>query len=178
MTTQTRIQLKLQPDSGSICYQDSDDGVVFHIEATDDSAFSTSPTSSPNADGCDVRTSNGAVRGARDCGNSGEESASAQTDLIKSFIRQHLVKNGEDSRRLVPMMRRDGIEAMLVAMVGLHLRKDAGQSGGSDSGSAVKTLHKTLGTLVSLLQQREKALRFVEENMKVGTDADGNGEEA
>lgn len=177
MTTQTRIQLKLQPDSGSIFYQDSDDGVVFYIEVANGN-FPTSPPSSPDADGCDVGTSNRAGRGARGCGNSGEESISAQTDLIKSFLRRHLVKNGEDSLRLVPMMRKGSIEAMLVAVVGLHLRKDAGQSGGSGAGSAARTLPKTLGTLSSLLQQREKAPRFVEENMKVGNDGDGDGEEA
>ncbi|KUI60377.1 hypothetical protein VP1G_07584 [Cytospora mali] len=194
MTTQTHIQLKLQPDSGSIFYQDSEDGVVFHIEAM--AAFSPPPSHSQSSnDSIDAWMSRryspppyyhtfNTTNGTAAAGGEEEEPArKAQTDLIKSFLRQHLVKNGEDSRCLIPMMHKDSIEALLIAMVGLHLRKDGGGlahrrgSGGvmCGAGAAVGTLHKTLGTLVSMLQQREKALRYVEANM--GTGYDGYGEE-
>ncbi|ROV89300.1 hypothetical protein VSDG_09090 [Cytospora chrysosperma] len=189
MTTQTRIMLKLQPDSGSIFYQDKEDGVVFHIEATDGRSPPPSRSSSPNGDSISVHTSSTSGGGedqTRAGGGGGQEPAAtttAQADLVKSFLRQHLIKNGADSRRLVPMMHEDGIEAMLVAMVGLHLRRDGGRGGGSGAaGEAVRALHRTLGTLVSMLQQREKALRFVEENavwgaVDVSVDGDGDGEE-
>lgn len=175
MTSQTRIQLKVRPDSGSIFYQDSENGVVFHIEAKGDSP-PASHSSSPTLDSIDVRqdgrpghSTNNTDEGDHQAGgDGGHETGAAQTDLIKSFLRQHLVKNGEDSRCLIPMMHKDSIEAMLIAVVGLHLRRDGGQGKGDSTvdtaGRAVESLYKTLGRLVSLLQQREKALRYVEED--------------
>jgi hypothetical protein len=174
--------LKLQPDSGSIFYQDREDEVVFHIEATGGCSSPPSHSSSSNGDSISVHTFSTSGGEDQTPAGFGEEPAAtttAQADLIKSFLRQHLIKNGVDSRRLVPMMHEDGIEAMLVAMVGLHLRRDGGNDGGSGAGEAVRALHRTLGTLVSMLQQREKALRFVEENAVRAVDVtvDGYGEE-
>lgn len=172
MTTQTRIQLKLQRDSGSIFYQDKDDNLAFHIEPL------RSPCSSPSCDqekpsDHDCRRSNGSLsdiqpKSTRNAPPDDEEESAATTDLIKSFLRQHLLKNGGESRCLIPLMRKDGIEALLIATMALHLRKDGqGESGGDgvrDDGAAIRSLHKTLGSLVSVLQQRESVLRHLEEN--------------
>lgn len=172
MTTQTRIQLKLQRDSGSIFYQDKDDNLAFHIEAM----RSTPP--SPSADG---KTQS--EQGGRAATPEHEEESAATTDLVKSFLRQHLLKNGERSRCLIPMMKRDGMEALLIATVVLHLRKDGqgeDQNGGvRDDVAAIRSLHQTLGSLVSMLQQREKVLKYLEENPDVvsGDDAKTESEE-
>lgn len=172
MTIQTRIQLKLQRDSGSIFYQDKDDNLAFHIEAL----RSASP--SPPAD----KTTHCEQDGRSSTPEHEEESA-ATTDLVKSFLRQHLLKNGERSRCLIPLMKRDGMEALLIATVVLHLRKD-GQgedkdSGVRDDGAAIRSLHKTLGTLVSMLQQRERVLKYLEENPDIvsGDDVKTESEE-
>lgn len=173
MTTQTRIQLKLQRDSGSIFYQDKDDNLAFHIEAM----RSTPP--SPSA--ADERTQS--EQSGRAATPDQEEESAATTDLVKSFLRQHLLKNGERSRCLIPMMKRDGMEALLIATVVLHLRKDGqgeGEGGGvRDDGAAIRSLHKTLGSLVSMLQQRERVLKYLEENPDVvsGDDAKTESEE-
>lgn len=172
MTTQTRIQLKLQRDSGSIFYQDKDDNLAFHIEAL----RSRSP--SPSADETTQSEQHGRAP-TPDC----EEESAATTDLVKSFLRQHLLKNGEKSRCLIPLMRRDGIEALLIATVVLHLRKDGqgqGDDGGvRDDGAAIRSLHKTLGSLVSVMQQRESVLRYLEENPPVvsGDEAEAKDEQ-
>lgn len=171
MTTQTRIQLKLQRDSGSIFYQDKDDNLAFHIEAM---------RSTPPSPSADERSQS--EQGGRASTPDHEESA-ATTDLVKSFLRQHLLKNGERSRCLIPMMKRDGMEALLIATVVLHLRKDGqgeGEGGGvRDDGAAIRSLHKTLGSLVSMLQQRERVLKYLEENPDVvsGDDAKTESEE-
>ncbi|KAK7698541.1 hypothetical protein SLS64_012409 [Diaporthe eres] len=171
MTTQTRIQLKLQRDSGSIFYQDTDDNLAFHIEAL----RSTSP--SPSAD---EKTQ--PKQDQRASTPDHEEESAATTDLVKSFLRQHLLKNGERSRCLIPLMRKDGVEALLIATVVLHLRKDSqgeGEDGGvRDDGAAIRSLHKTLGSLVSVMQQRESVLKYLEENPPVasGDDAEAEGE--
>lgn len=172
MTIQTRIQLKLQRDSGSIFYQDKDDNLAFHIEAM----RSASP--SPSAD----ETTQSEQDGRASTPDQEEESA-ATTALVKSFLRQHLLKNGERSRCLIPLMKRDGIEALLIATVVLHLRKDGqgeDQDGAvRDDGAAIRSLHKTLGSLVSMLQQRERVLKYLEENPDVvsGDDAKTESEE-
>lgn len=172
MTTQTRIQLKLQRDSGSIFYQDKDDNLAFHIEAM---------RSTPPSPSADERTQS--EQGGRAATPDHEEESAATTDLVKSFLRQHLLKNGERSRCLIPMMKRDGMEALLIATVVLHLRKDGqgeGEGGGvRDDGAAIRSLHKTLGSLVSMLQQRERVLKYLEENPDVvsGDDAKTESEE-
>lgn len=171
MTTQTRIQLKLQRDSGSIFYQDKDDNLAFHIEAL----RSTSP--SPSAD---EKTQ--PEQDQRASTPDHEEESAATTDLVKSFLRQHLLKNGERSRCLIPLMKKDGMEALLIATVVLHLRKDGqgeGAEGGvRDDGAAIRSLHKTLGSLVSVMQQRESVLKYLEENPPVasGDDVEAEGE--
>lgn len=112
-----------------------------------------------------------------------QEESAATTDLVKSFLRQHLLKNGGESRGLIPLMRKDGIEALLIATMVLHLRKDGqvGTKGGGvrDDGAAIRSLHRTLGSLVSVLQQRESVLRYREENPLVvcGDEAETEGEE-
>jgi hypothetical protein len=175
MTTQTRIQLKLQRDTGSIFYEDKDDNITFHIEAL------RTTTPSPPADNMTIsaKSSQASTAVTSDSEHEAETTASstyggdadATTDLVKSFLRQHLLKNGEQSRCLIPLMRRDDIEALLIATVALHLRKDGqgqGEEGGvRDDGAAIRSLHKTLGSLVSVLQQREKVLNYLEENPHV-----------
>lgn len=137
MTSLTRVQIKLQ-DSGSIIYKDLEDDVIFHIEPMRDSD-SKDPTG-------------------------GYEDETATADLIKSFLRQHLLKNGESSYDITPLMRQENIEPLLNALIRLHLRKD-GQTdncGGCDGGgAAVVGIYKALGVLVSLLQQRNNALKVV-----------------
>ncbi|KAG6365678.1 hypothetical protein INS49_007289 [Diaporthe citri] len=172
MTTQTRIQLKLQRDSGSIFYQDKDDNLAFHIEPL----RSTSP--SPSSDEKTQSEQDG-----RASTPDHEEESAATNDLVKSFLRQHLLKNGERSRCLIPLMKKDGMEALLIATVVLHLRKDGqgeGDDGGvRDDGAAIRALHKTLGSLVSVMQQRESVLKYLEENPPAvsGDDAEAEGEE-
>lgn len=123
MTKATRVQLKLQ-DSGSILYKDSEDDIIFHIEAGD---------------------------------GDGEEAAT--TEVIKSFLRQHLLKNGASSHDVTPLMNTNRtIGPLLQAVVGLHCEQQEG--GGA---AAVSGIYKTLGVLVSLLQQREKALKVAAE---------------
>lgn len=69
---------------------------------------------------------------------------------------------------------------MLIATVALHLRKDGlvrgqGEDRGNsnnrdnvrDDGAAIRSLHRTLGSLVSVLQQRERVLTYLEENPHV-----------
>lgn len=80
------------------------------------------------------------------------------------------------------MVHRDSVEELLVATVGLHLRKEeAGHGGQGVRVVQFGVCTGTLGTLVSLLQQREKALLFVEEGGCVGCggngDGDGDGDE-
>lgn len=155
MTTSTRVQIRLQEDSGSILYTDSEDGVIFHIEPIADS-----PTSS------------------------GEDGA-ATTELLKSFLRQHLIRNGEPSNKIQPLMRAESVSPLVNAVTELHLRKDAGASvsvfgtdGSGDVGKAVKLIYKIFGTMVSMLQQREKALVAVgelAETLKVGVEVDEAG---
>ncbi|POS77899.1 hypothetical protein DHEL01_v203714 [Diaporthe helianthi] len=203
MPIQTRIQLSLQRDSGSIFYQDQEhDNLTFHIEAlrstnttitttttTTTSAHNKKMTASSSDQASQASTaltsesehetiSSAAAAAAAARGDDADESE-AETDLIKSFLRQHLLKNGEPSRCLIPLMKKDGIEAMLIATVALHLRKDGhghGQLGEGegdetsrvrDDGAAIRSLHKTLGSLVSVLQQRERVLTYLEENPHV-----------
>ena len=174
MTTQTRIQLKLQRDTGSIFYQDKDDNLAFHIEALGSkSTTQCSERRTPSgqaypASAAAIRNCEQQVRRAASADN-GESAAT--TDLIKSFFRQHLLKNGERSRCLIPLMKKDGMEALLIAAVVLHLRKD-GQGDCEDGdvrrdAAAVRSLHRTLGSLVSVLQQRESVLRYLQENPHV-----------
>lgn len=123
MTKLTRVQLKLR-DSGSILYKDSEDDVIFHIEA----------------------------------GTDQDEESTKQ--LIKSFLRQHLLKNGEPCHDITPLMKTESIGPLLIAVVRLQIRDYA-----SESTTAVSAMYKTLGGLVSLLQQREKALKVAAEMM-------------
>lgn len=186
MTTHTRIQLKLQRDSGSIFYQDKDDNLAFHIEAL--RSTSSSPSSDKKTPSDEASQSSKAVisesehQAGRIASPDHEESA-ATTDLVKSFLRQHLLRNGGQSRCLIPLMRKDGIEALLIATVVLHLQKDGHAEGedGSvrDDGAAIRSLHKTLGSLVSVMQQRESVLRYLEENPPVvsGDDAEADDDE-
>ncbi|KAG8157023.1 hypothetical protein KVR01_013013 [Diaporthe batatas] len=199
MTTQASIQLNLQLDSGSIFYQDKHDNITFHIEALRSTTTTTTttpssskmPTSSTSSSSSSGQASTpmtsdsehehrpAPTRRGPGADHDDEEEADAETDVIKSFLRQHLLRNGEASRALVPLMRRDGIEAMLVATVALHLRRDGrAQGGGRDDGAAVRSLYRTLGVLVSLLQQRGKVLEYLEGNPHVGSSAeDGLGED-
>ncbi|KAI3396160.1 hypothetical protein diail_423, partial [Diaporthe ilicicola] len=188
MTTRTRIQLKLQQDTGSIFYQDKDDNnLAFHIEAyrssspcpPPDHTASSNNTTKPNLTDSDHSA---AARAAPDHA----EELGATADLVKSFLRQHLLKNGATPRGLIPLMKSDGIDALLIAMVGLHLRKGGGQGEGQegedggvrDVGTAVVSLHKTLGSLISVLQQRERVLRYLRghPHAVLGGDADGEQE--
>lgn len=157
MTVQTHIQLKLQRDTGSIFYQDKDDDLTFHIEAL----RSTSPT--PSADNGESRDQ--APMASRAASPDREEESAATTDLVKSFLRQHLIKNGARPRGLIPLMKRDGIQALLFATMVVHLHKDGhgeGEDDVRDDAAAIRSLHKTLGSLVSVLQQREKVLGYLE----------------
>ncbi|KAL1880030.1 hypothetical protein Daus18300_001393 [Diaporthe australafricana] len=177
MTTRTRIQLELQQDTGSIFYQDKDDhNLAFHIEAyrgktlipSSDAAASFNNTSNPTSKDGDHSVPGRSAPDDDD--DDDDEGPAATTDLIKSFLRQHLLNNGEASRSLIPLMKKDGIQALLVAMVGLHLRKDGqgeGENGVRDVGTAIMSLHKTLGSLISVLQQRERVLKYLEENPQV-----------
>lgn len=175
MTTQTRIQLKLQHDSGSIFYQDKDDNLAFHIEAlrpTTPSSYAhnMSSSSAQTSQASTVATSDSEHEAETTASSAHECESQATTDLVKSFLRQHLLKNGERSRCLIPLMRKDGIEALLIATVALHLRKDGqgdSEHGVRDDAAAIRSLHKTLGSLVSVLQQREKVLNYLEENPHV-----------
>lgn len=196
MTTQTRIQLSLQRDSGSIFYQDRHDNLTFHIEALRSTSSSPTTYQSPPAHNTNYKmtttsssdqasqastafTSDSEHEAERKTASlsaaaaaRGDDESEAETDLIKSFLRQHLLKNGEPSRCLIPLMKKDGIEAMLIATVALHLRKDGhgedrGEGGARDDGAAIRSLHKTLGSLVSVLQQRERVLTYLEENPHV-----------
>lgn len=183
MTTRTRIQLKLQQDTGSIFYQDKDDhNLAFHIEAyrdtsslpSSDAAVSSNNNSNPTS-----KDSDRSIPGRAAPDDDDDESA-ATTDLIKSFLRQHLLKNGEASRCIIPLMKRDGIEALMIALVGLHLRKDGqgeDEEGLRDVGTAIMALHRTLGSLISVLQQREKVLKYLVENPQVALGGDIDGEE-
>lgn len=188
MTTQTRIQLKLQRDTGSIFYQDKDDNLAFHIEALrpttpSSSAHNMSTSSAQTSQASTVATSDSEHEAETAASSDHECDLDATTDLIKSFLRQHLLKNGERSRCLIPLMRKDGIEALLIATVALHLRKDGqgeSENGGvRDDAAAIRSLHKTLGSLVSVLQQREKVLNYLEENPHVvpKSDAETGSEE-
>lgn len=175
MTTQTRIQLKLQRDTGSIFYQDKDDNLAFHIEAL------RSTPASPSSDETSKTQSD---QDSRATTPDPEEESAATTAVVRSFLRQHLLKNGGESRCLIPLMRKDGIEALLIATIVLHLRKDGqgGDEGGEgvrDDGAAIRSLHKTLGSLVSVLQQRESVLKYLGDNpLEVPGDETGTeGEE-
>lgn len=144
MTTSTRVRMKLQKDSGSILYEDSEDGVIFHIEAMRDVA------PAPRA------------REDASAGATGLEQAGATTDLVKSFLRQHLLKNGESSHSVMPLMREGSAGPLLDAVTALHLRVSAGGAEGcGGTGAAISDIYKTLGVLVSMLQQREKAREIV-----------------
>lgn len=142
MTTLTRVQIKLQQESGSIFYIDSEDGVIFHIEAMSELL---------------------SLSAAEETANNQRKGRTATTDLIKSFLRQHLLKNGESSYSITPLMRDDGLGPLLNAMTALHLRKDAGhgEEGSDNAGAAVTATYKTFGALVSMLQQRERASKAV-----------------
>ncbi|KAK2605576.1 hypothetical protein N8I77_008405 [Diaporthe amygdali] len=182
MTTRTRIQLKLQHDTGSIFYQDKDDGdLAFHIEALRNTPLiQSSASTKPSGQAHTANLSDGEPQARGRSTPDYEEESVATTDLIKSFLRQHLLKNGEASRGLIPLMKKDGIEALLIAMVGLHLRKDGqgeDEDGVRDVGTAIRSLHKTLGSLISVLQQRERVLRYLEENPHVGLGHETEWEE-
>lgn len=124
MTKATRVQLKLQ-DSGSILYKDSEDDIIFYIEAGD--------------------------------GSDGDGAEAATTEVIKSFLRQHLLKNGASSHDVTPLMKTNRtIGPLLKAVVGLHCEEQQQQGRGA---ATVSGIYKTLGVLVLLLQQREKALK-------------------
>lgn len=88
-----------------------------------------------------------------EAGAEGDEESTRQ--VIKSFLRQHLLKNGE-LHGITPLMKMDSIGPLLHAVVRLQVR-DQG------SAAAVSAMYKTLGVLVSLLQQREKALKVAAE---------------
>lgn len=184
MTTQTRIQLRLQRDTGSIFYEDKDDKLAFHIEAlrtTNPSPSTANMKSSSHSSQASTTVNSDSENEVETTASSthGKESE-ATTDLVKSFLRQHLLKNGERSRCLIPLMKRDDIEALLIATVVLHLRKDGQRESeeGSvrDDGAAIRSLHKTLGSLVSVLQQREKVLSYLEENPHVAPRAEAEAE--
>lgn len=187
MTTQTRIQLKLQRDTGSIFYQDKDDDLAFHIEAlrpTSPSPSSDKRTpSDQTSQASTANTSNSKHQMGKPAPADNEEESAATTDLVKSFLRQHLLKNGERSRCLIPLMKKDGMEALLIATVVLHLRRDGhGDSEDDevrDDAAAVMSLHKTLGSLVSVLQQRERVLKYLQENPQAvsGGETESEGEE-
>lgn len=182
MTTQTRIQLKLQRESGSIFYQDKDDNLAFHIEALRSTSSSPSPDSKGTLSDQASQSSTAVTSeseheaGGRSASPDHEEESAATTDLIKSFLRQHLLRNGGQSRCLIPLMRKDGIEALLIATVVLHLQKDGhgeGEDGSvRDDGAAIRSLHKTLGSLVSVMQQRESVLKYLDENPPVVSEDD------
>lgn len=140
MTTLTRVQINLQQDSGSLLYTDAEDGVIFHIEPMG------------NSDMADMTPSSEL-----------HEDAAATMDLVKSFLRQHLLKNGESSNTIQPMMRVASIDRLLNAVTELHLRKDADHqaNGCDDIEAAMQAIYKTLGTTISMLQQRKKALSVV-----------------
>jgi hypothetical protein len=239
---QTRIQLKLQRDTGSIFYQDRDDNVTFHIEplrTTDTTTTKTSITTTTRQSCATITADNNKMKPtssslfphylssqasstsatnssslsdsendlqpetrATSVNGDGEhhdqhhtglseeelaEELEATNDLVRSFLRQHLLKNGERSRGMIPLMRKDGVEALLIATVVLHLRRDgrreigaggdAGEASGQgyvvrDDGAAVRSLHQTLGSLVAVLQQREKVLSYLEGNPHVGAEAE------
>lgn len=185
MTTQTRIQLKLQRESGSIFYQDKDDNLAFHIEALRSTSSSPSPDSKGTlsdqaSQSSTAATSESEHQAGRIASPDHEEESAAMTGLIKSFLRQHLLRNGGQSRCLIPLMRKDGIEALLIATVVLHLQKDGGGEGEDDSlrddGAAIRSLHKTLGSLVSVMQQRESVLKYLDENPPVVSEDDVEAE--
>lgn len=96
-----------------------------------------------------------------------EDEEAATREVIQSFLRQHLLKNGECSHDVTPLMKTESLAPLLKAVVELQLR----YSGGRDSAAAVSSMYKTLGVLVSLLQQREKALKMAAE-MMANTDDD------
>lgn len=106
---------------------------------------------------------------AGDANADGKEAAT--TEVIKSFLRQHLLKNGESCHDVTPLMRTDSIGPLLKAVVGLHSRDQA-----SYSAAMVCGIYKMLGGLVSLLQQREKVLTVAAEMVaRVDAEADGGG---
>lgn len=143
MTTSTRVQIRLQEDSGSILYTDSEDGVIFHIEPLAESI-------TPSAE----------------AGSASGKDDAATTELVKSFLRQHLLKNGEASNTIQRLMRAESVSLLVNAATELHLRKDGAGAGDLTAGAhgvgnvrtAIISIYKTFGTLVSMLQQREKAL--------------------
>lgn len=161
MTTLTRVQIKLQQDSGSILYQDCEDGVIFHIEAMRDRLCLA--TADEDADHQVLES---------------REVEAAKTELLRSFLRLHLLKNGEASHSITPLMREESLDPLLDAMTALHLRKDAGRGAGGcgDVGAAMNATYRTFGTMVSMLQQREKILKVVS-HLRADCEDDVEGED-
>lgn len=105
-----------------------------------------------------------------EAGSAVGEDGGATTELIKSFLRQHLLRNGESSSKIQPLMRAESVSPLINAVAELHLRKDAGpgklaagENGCDNVEVGIKSIYKTFGTMVSMLQQREKALIAVGE---------------
>lgn len=73
------------------------------------------------------------------------------SELSKSFLRQHLIKNGRPSSSILPLFRSESMSLLLKETVDVHVEK------ASNVEEAIISLYKTLGTLLSTLQQREKA---------------------
>ena len=71
--------------------------------------------------------------------------------LCKSYLRQHLIKNDRPSSDLVRLFRAEGIAPLLQETVKLHVEKSCSVE------EVVNSIYKTLGVLVSTLQQRTKA---------------------
>lgn len=146
MTTSTRVRISLQQDSGSIIYQDSEDGVIFHIEAMQAPSV---PESQEGYTGTE---------------SSEQLESTATTDLLKSFWRQHLLKNGQNSHSVTPLMRQKTIAPLVNAAMELELQSQmdtAASEGEHDHvAAAMSAMYKTIGLTVSMLQQRSKALNM------------------